>query len=149
MTSSTNCAGDVASHTRLGVIARKSISGLRSVSKAFPSRSAIAWANRSPISDPIATSIRGPAATPQVAASCSPPETKARNVWTPSPERNLETSVGSLESRSMPVTRGFNHIATLTTDLDRHAEFYGRVFGAEITFRMDATPDHPRMFILA
>ena len=48
----------------------------------------------------------------------------------------------------MPITRGFNHIATLTTDLERHAEFYGRVFGAEITFRMDATPDHPRMFIL-
>ena len=48
----------------------------------------------------------------------------------------------------MPTTRGFNHIATLTSDLDRHAEFYGRVFGAEVTFRMDATPDHPRMFIL-
>jgi catechol 2,3-dioxygenase-like lactoylglutathione lyase family enzyme len=48
----------------------------------------------------------------------------------------------------MPITRGFNHIATLTTDLERHAEFYRRVFGAEVTFRMDATPDHPRMFIL-
>jgi catechol 2,3-dioxygenase-like lactoylglutathione lyase family enzyme len=48
----------------------------------------------------------------------------------------------------MPITRGFNHVATLTTDLDRHAEFYGKVFGAEVTFRMDATPDHPRMFIL-
>lgn len=48
----------------------------------------------------------------------------------------------------MPITRGFNHIATLTSDLDRHAEFYGRVFGAEVTFRMDATPDHPRMFIV-
>ena len=48
----------------------------------------------------------------------------------------------------MPITTGFNHVATLTTDLDRHADFYGRVFGAEITFRMDATPDHPRMFIL-
>ena len=48
----------------------------------------------------------------------------------------------------MPITRGFNHIATLTTDLERHADFYGRVFGAEVTFRMDAAPDHPRMFIL-
>jgi catechol 2,3-dioxygenase-like lactoylglutathione lyase family enzyme len=48
----------------------------------------------------------------------------------------------------MPITRGFNHVATLTTDLDRHAEFYAAVFGAEVTFRMDATPDHPRMFIL-
>lgn len=48
----------------------------------------------------------------------------------------------------MPITNGFNHIATLTTDIERHADFYGRVFGAEVTFKMDATPDHPRMFIL-
>lgn len=48
----------------------------------------------------------------------------------------------------MPITRGFNHIATLTTDLDRHADFYERAFGARVTFRMDATDDHPRMFIL-
>lgn len=48
----------------------------------------------------------------------------------------------------MPITNGFNHVATLTTDIERHADFYGRVFGAEVTFRMDATPDHPRMFIL-
>jgi catechol 2,3-dioxygenase-like lactoylglutathione lyase family enzyme len=48
----------------------------------------------------------------------------------------------------MPVTKGFNHVATLTTDLDRHADFYQRAFGAEVVFRMDATPDHPRMFIL-
>ena len=48
----------------------------------------------------------------------------------------------------MPVTSGFNHVATLTTDLDRHADFYHRAFGAEVTFRMDATPEHPRMFIL-
>ena len=48
----------------------------------------------------------------------------------------------------MPITTGFNHVATLTTDLDRHADFYQRVFGAEVTFRMDATPEHPRMVIL-
>ena len=48
----------------------------------------------------------------------------------------------------MPVTNGFNHVATLTTDIERHADFYQRVFGAEITFQMDATADHPRMFIL-
>jgi catechol 2,3-dioxygenase-like lactoylglutathione lyase family enzyme len=48
----------------------------------------------------------------------------------------------------MPITRGFNHVATLTTDLDRHADWYGRVFGAEVTFRMEAEGDHPRMFIL-
>ena len=48
----------------------------------------------------------------------------------------------------MPVSKGFNHVATLSTDLERHADFYQRVFGAEVTFRMDAAPDHPRMFIL-
>jgi catechol 2,3-dioxygenase-like lactoylglutathione lyase family enzyme len=48
----------------------------------------------------------------------------------------------------MPITRGFNHVATLTTDLDRFADWYGRVFGATVTFKMDATPDHPKMYIL-
>jgi catechol 2,3-dioxygenase-like lactoylglutathione lyase family enzyme len=48
----------------------------------------------------------------------------------------------------VPITDGFNHVATLTTDLDRFAEWYGKVFGAEVTFRMEAEGDHPRMFIL-
>ena len=49
----------------------------------------------------------------------------------------------------MPISKGFNHVATLTTDLERHADFYAHAFGAEVTFRMDkATPDHPRMFVL-
>jgi catechol 2,3-dioxygenase-like lactoylglutathione lyase family enzyme len=48
----------------------------------------------------------------------------------------------------MPISKGFNHVATLSTDLDRHADWWGRVFGATVTFKMDATPDHPRMFIL-
>jgi catechol 2,3-dioxygenase-like lactoylglutathione lyase family enzyme len=48
----------------------------------------------------------------------------------------------------MPITRGFNHIATLTPDLDRYADFYKKVFGAELTFQMEKTEEHPRMFIL-
>jgi catechol 2,3-dioxygenase-like lactoylglutathione lyase family enzyme len=48
----------------------------------------------------------------------------------------------------MPLSKGFNHVATLSTDLERHADFYESVFGAEVTFRMDAAPAHPRMFIL-
>jgi catechol 2,3-dioxygenase-like lactoylglutathione lyase family enzyme len=48
----------------------------------------------------------------------------------------------------MPLTRGFNHVATLTTDLDRLARFYEDAFGAEVVFRMDQRDDHPRMFIL-
>jgi len=48
----------------------------------------------------------------------------------------------------MPITTGFNHVATLTTDLDRFAAFYGEVFGAEVVFRMEAAGDHPKMYIL-
>ena len=49
---------------------------------------------------------------------------------------------------AMPISTGFNHVATLSTDLDRHAEWWGRVFGAVVTFKMDKQADHPRMFIL-
>ena len=48
----------------------------------------------------------------------------------------------------MPITTGFNHVATLTTDLDRFAAWYGDVFGAEVVHTMDAEGDHPRMFII-
>ena len=48
----------------------------------------------------------------------------------------------------MPISNGFNHVATLTTDLDRHAEWWGRVFDAVVTFKMDKSDEHPRMFIL-
>ena len=48
----------------------------------------------------------------------------------------------------MAITNGFNHVATLTPDLDRFAAFYERVFDAQVTFRMDKTDDHPRMFII-
>ena len=48
----------------------------------------------------------------------------------------------------MPITRGFNHVATLTTDMERTVRFYQDAFGGEVTFEMDATPDHPRMTIV-
>ena len=48
----------------------------------------------------------------------------------------------------MPVTSGFNHVATLTSDMDRTVGFYKMVFGAEVTFEMEARPDHPHMIIL-
>lgn len=48
----------------------------------------------------------------------------------------------------MAITSGFNHVATLTADLDRFAAWYGEVFGAEVTFEMAAEGDHPRMQIL-
>jgi catechol 2,3-dioxygenase-like lactoylglutathione lyase family enzyme len=48
----------------------------------------------------------------------------------------------------VPVTSGFNHVATLTPDMDRLVDFYIKVFGAEIRFEMEARDDHPRMVIL-
>jgi catechol 2,3-dioxygenase-like lactoylglutathione lyase family enzyme len=48
----------------------------------------------------------------------------------------------------MPVTSGFNHVATVTADLDRMVDFYVTVFDAQITFEMQAEDDHPRMTIL-
>ena len=48
----------------------------------------------------------------------------------------------------MPFTTGFNHVATLTPDLDRLVRFYQDVFGATATFEMQATQDHPRMIII-
>lgn len=48
----------------------------------------------------------------------------------------------------MAITTGFNHVATLTTDLDRFVAWYGEVFDAEVTFSMEAEGDHPRMQIV-
>lgn len=48
----------------------------------------------------------------------------------------------------MPITAGFNHVATLTTDADRTVEFYRDAFAAEVTFEMDVRDDHPRMVVL-
>lgn len=48
----------------------------------------------------------------------------------------------------MPVTSGFNHVATLTSDMDRTVRFYQDAFEAELTFSMEAKGDHPKMSIL-
>jgi len=48
----------------------------------------------------------------------------------------------------MSRTTGFNHVATVTADLDRITAFYQDIFDAQVTFEMAATEDHPRMVIL-
>jgi catechol 2,3-dioxygenase-like lactoylglutathione lyase family enzyme len=48
----------------------------------------------------------------------------------------------------MPMSTGFNHIATVTGDLDRIVHFYQTVFDAKVTFEIAARDDHPRMVIL-
>jgi catechol 2,3-dioxygenase-like lactoylglutathione lyase family enzyme len=48
----------------------------------------------------------------------------------------------------MPITTGLQHVATMTTDLDRTVAFYQQAFEAVIIFEMDAAEDHPRMTII-
>jgi catechol 2,3-dioxygenase-like lactoylglutathione lyase family enzyme len=48
----------------------------------------------------------------------------------------------------VPVTQGFNHVATVTSDLDRLIRFYVEAFEGDVTFEMAATDDHPRMAII-
>jgi len=48
----------------------------------------------------------------------------------------------------MTRTTGFDHVATVTADLNRIVAFYQHVFDARITLEMAATPTHPRMAIL-
>ena len=48
----------------------------------------------------------------------------------------------------MPVTVGFNHVATLTTDMDLTVRFYERVFEAVVTFEVPKRDDRPWMKIL-
>lgn len=48
----------------------------------------------------------------------------------------------------MPVTSGFNHVATVTADLDRCTQFYADAFDGAVVFEMDAEGDHPRMAII-
>jgi catechol 2,3-dioxygenase-like lactoylglutathione lyase family enzyme len=48
----------------------------------------------------------------------------------------------------VPLTTGFNHVATLTADMARLVDFYATAFDAEVTFDMEARDDHPRLVIL-
>lgn len=48
----------------------------------------------------------------------------------------------------MPLTTGFNHVATLTSDMDRTVRFYEEAFGAVVTHEIQPREDHPWMKIL-
>jgi catechol 2,3-dioxygenase-like lactoylglutathione lyase family enzyme len=47
-----------------------------------------------------------------------------------------------------PKTLGFNHVATMTADLDRYLAFYEEIFGAEVVTITEAHGDHPRMAVV-
>jgi len=48
----------------------------------------------------------------------------------------------------MPITTGFNHVAFLTTDMNRTVSFYEQAFEGVVTFEMQKTDDHPWMKIM-
>ncbi len=47
------------------------------------------------------------------------------------------------------LTTGFNHVATLTTDMDLTVTFYEEAFGAEVIGEVPKSDDHPWMKIVA
>jgi catechol 2,3-dioxygenase-like lactoylglutathione lyase family enzyme len=48
----------------------------------------------------------------------------------------------------MPITAGFNHVATLTTDMDLTVGFYEQVFDAKVVHVIERSDDHPYMKIV-
>jgi catechol 2,3-dioxygenase-like lactoylglutathione lyase family enzyme len=48
----------------------------------------------------------------------------------------------------MPITNGFNHVATLTTDMDLTVGFYQQAFEAVVTYEVPRSDNHPWMKIL-
>jgi catechol 2,3-dioxygenase-like lactoylglutathione lyase family enzyme len=46
------------------------------------------------------------------------------------------------------MTTGFNHIATLTSNMERTISFYEKVFEAKVVFEMPRTDDHPWMKVV-
>ena len=48
----------------------------------------------------------------------------------------------------MALTTGFNHVATLTTDMDLTVRFYEEAFEATVTFEIVRSDDHPWMKIV-
>jgi catechol 2,3-dioxygenase-like lactoylglutathione lyase family enzyme len=48
----------------------------------------------------------------------------------------------------MPLTNGFNHVATLTTDMDLTVGFYEQAFDAVVTHEIAKRDDHPWMKVL-
>jgi len=48
----------------------------------------------------------------------------------------------------MAITTGFNHVATLSTDMDLTVRFYEEAFGATVAFEVAQRDDHPWMKIV-
>jgi catechol 2,3-dioxygenase-like lactoylglutathione lyase family enzyme len=48
----------------------------------------------------------------------------------------------------MPIASGINHIATMTSDMDRTVGFYERVFEAIVTYEVPKSDDRPWMKVV-
>ncbi len=48
----------------------------------------------------------------------------------------------------MPISQGFNHVATLTTNMDLTVAFYEQAFEAVVVFEIPRRDDHPWMKIV-
>ncbi|MGE0879645.1 MAG: VOC family protein [Acidimicrobiia bacterium] len=48
----------------------------------------------------------------------------------------------------MPISTGFNHVATLTSDMNLTVKFYEEAFGGTVVFEMHKTDNHPWMKIV-
>lgn len=48
----------------------------------------------------------------------------------------------------MPITTGFNHIATLTVDMNRAVRFYQTAFDAKVVAEIARRDDHPWMKVI-
>jgi catechol 2,3-dioxygenase-like lactoylglutathione lyase family enzyme len=48
----------------------------------------------------------------------------------------------------MPISIGFNHVATLTTDMNTTVRFYEQVFDAVVTYEVERSEHHPWMKIV-
>ena len=48
----------------------------------------------------------------------------------------------------MPITVGFNHVATLTTDMRTTVRFYEQAFDATVLFEIEKTVHHPWMKVV-
>jgi len=54
----------------------------------------------------------------------------------------------SRKGSTMPIATGFNHVATLTSDMHRTVGFYEAVFDAKVTFEVEPREDHPWLKIV-
>ncbi len=72
----------------------------------------------------------------------------ARTISAIAAEAGAAAATVEMRESEPPISSGFNHVATLTTDMHRTVAFYEQVFGATVTFEMAARSDHPWMKIL-